>query len=125
VAGLPVAPQATTADATGHAATGIARSEAQVYSYGRPDPDRGARPCHHVSVVVSIRPHSEVCQECVRRHDEWVGLWLCLSCGWVACSDDSPHRHAWAHYEETDHPIAAALGPGSPRRWCHAHQRTV
>ena len=41
--------------------------------------------------------------------DGWVGLWLCLSCGWVACSDDSPNQHAKAHYQETDHP--------SPSRW--------
>ncbi|HEY5985217.1 MAG TPA: UBP-type zinc finger domain-containing protein [Streptosporangiaceae bacterium] len=53
-------------------------------------------------------------------------LWLCLSCGWVACSDDSPGRHARAHYEETDHPIAAALRRhGSYPRWCHVHQRAV
>jgi len=29
-----------------------------------------------------------------------VGLWLCLSCGWVACSDDSPNQHAKSHYQD-------------------------
>ena len=32
---------------------------------------------------------------------------VCLTCGWVTCSDDSPNQHARAHYEETDHPVAA------------------
>src|SRR4051794_19303526 len=51
--------------------------------------------------------------------DPWralVELWLCLSCGWVACSDDSPNQHARAHYQETDHPIA-------PYRWARVHVR--
>jgi uncharacterized UBP type Zn finger protein len=43
----------------------------------------------------------------------------------VACSDDSPNRHARAHYEETDHPLAAGLEPGSQWRWCYVHQRLV
>jgi uncharacterized UBP type Zn finger protein len=50
---------------------------------------------------------------------------MCLSCGWVACSDDSPRQHARAHYEETDHPIAAPLPYGSQPRWCHVDQRAV
>ena len=57
--------------------------------------------------------------------DDWVELWLCQSCGWVACSDDSPNRHAQAHYEETDHPIAVRLRPGPRSRWCYVHHRIV
>jgi uncharacterized UBP type Zn finger protein len=48
-----------------------------------------------------------------------------LSCGWVACSDESLNQHAKAHYEETDHPVAIALQDGRPARWCYAHQRIV
>jgi uncharacterized UBP type Zn finger protein len=48
---------------------------------------------------------------------------MCLSCGWVACSDNSPNQHAKAHYQETDHPVAVSLD--EPRqRWCYVHQRT-
>jgi uncharacterized UBP type Zn finger protein len=54
-----------------------------------------------------------------------VGLWLCLSCGWVACSDDSPNQHAKAHYQETDHPLAVSLEHDRRQRWCYVHQRTV
>jgi uncharacterized UBP type Zn finger protein len=53
-----------------------------------------------------------------------VALWLCLSCGWVACSDDSPNQHAKAHYQETDHPVAVSLDEAR-QRWCYVHQRTV
>jgi uncharacterized UBP type Zn finger protein len=49
---------------------------------------------------------------------------VCLRCGWVACSDDSPSRHARAHYQETDHPLARGMEPGS-RPWCYVHRRLV
>jgi uncharacterized UBP type Zn finger protein len=48
-----------------------------------------------------------------------------LSCGWVACSDDSPGQHARAHYQETAHPVAARLESGSRWRLCYIHQRPV
>jgi uncharacterized UBP type Zn finger protein len=83
------------------------------------------RPCDHVALVHPVRPHSQGCQECLARGDDWVELWLCLSCGWVACSDDSPNRHARAHYEETDHPIVTPLRNGPRRCWCHVHQRMM
>jgi uncharacterized UBP type Zn finger protein len=85
----------------------------------------GPRPCHHLCGARAIRAHSTQCLECLERGCGWVGLWLCLSCGWVACSDDSPNQHAKSHYQETDHPVAVSLEPGPRQRWCHVHQRTV
>jgi uncharacterized UBP type Zn finger protein len=85
--------------------------------------DRGV--CGHVADAHPVQPHSTGCQECLARGDDWTELWLCLACGWVACSDDSPNRHARAHYEETDHPIAVALRVGPQPRWCYIHQRAV
>ncbi|WP_222869893.1 UBP-type zinc finger domain-containing protein [Actinomadura decatromicini] len=52
-------------------------------------------------------------------------LRVCLNCGWVACSDDSPNQHSRAHYEETDHPVVGALESGSTWRWCYVHGREV
>ena len=69
----------------------------------------GPWPCEHLSAARSIRPHSTQCLECRDRGCGWVALWLCLTCGWVACSDDSPNQHAKAHYQETDHPVAVSL----------------
>jgi uncharacterized UBP type Zn finger protein len=82
-------------------------------------------PCNHVAAAHPVEPHSSGCQECLDRRDGWVELWLCLSCGWVACSDESPNQHAKAHYEETDHPVAVPLRNGPQTRWCYVHQRTV
>jgi uncharacterized UBP type Zn finger protein len=88
--------------------------------------DRGRlRPCGHLAATRSVEPHSAGCQECLDRGDCWANLCLCLSCGWVACSDDSPNHHAKDHYEETDHPIAATPPRNPNIRWCYVHQRTV
>jgi uncharacterized UBP type Zn finger protein len=85
----------------------------------------GAPRCDHLDQIRPVHPHSIGCQQCLAGRDGWVGLWLCLSCGWVGCSDDSPNQHAKAHYQETDHPIVASCEPGATWRWCHIHQRAV
>jgi uncharacterized UBP type Zn finger protein len=81
--------------------------------------------CRHVDAIHPVEPYSTGCQECQALGVGWLTLVLCLSCGWVACSDDSPLRHAWAHYEETDHPVAVSLQVGAARRWCYVHERRV
>ena len=50
----------------------------------------GLRPCEHTHAARLVTPHSEGCPECLARGDGWAELWLCLSCGWVACS--TPHH---------------------------------
>jgi uncharacterized UBP type Zn finger protein len=84
-----------------------------------------APPCEHLDTLVPVDPLGGICRECRASGKEWVGLLTCLTCGWVACSNDSPGRHANAHYEETDHPLARALRPGPTWRWCYVHQRAV
>jgi|SRR5215472_3379929 len=81
--------------------------------------------CEHVDAIVLVDPVSDRCLNCHAAGEDWVSLMVCLTCGWVACSDDSPQAHARAHYQETDHPIAAALRPGSKFRWCYVHRRAV
>jgi uncharacterized UBP type Zn finger protein len=78
--------------------------------------------CEHLDGLQPAIPRSDHCRDC---QDRTASLVVCLSCGWVACSDDSPGRHARAHYQETDHPLAAGLEPGSRWRWCYVHQRPV
>ncbi|MEV4176786.1 UBP-type zinc finger domain-containing protein [Nonomuraea sp. NPDC049709] len=66
------------------------------------------------------------CQACPVADHAWTRLLVCLSCGWVACSDDARGGgHARAHYEETDHPVVASLEPGSTWRYCYVHRRNV
>ena len=81
--------------------------------------------CEHFDGLAPVRPQSADCQDCRSRQDGQAGLVVCLTCGWVTCSDDSPRQHARAHYEETDHPVTAGLAPAAARRWCYVHQRPV
>jgi uncharacterized UBP type Zn finger protein len=86
----------------------------------------GAAPrCEHLDGLTLARPQSVDCPDCLDGADGPATLVFCLTCGWVACSDDSPNRHARAHYEETDHPVAAGVGSGATWRWCYVHQRLV
>jgi uncharacterized UBP type Zn finger protein len=85
----------------------------------------GPRRCRHTATSVYTEPSCIECRQCRDRSGGWAALWLCLSCGWVACSDDSPNQHARAHYEETDHPLAARLPRSSHALWCHVHRRAV
>ena len=86
----------------------------------------GVRRCAHVAGSVYVEPSwTTGCPPCSDHGERWIALWMCLSCGWVACSDDSPNRHARDHYEETDHPVAVRLPRGTPPRWCYVHERAV
>lgn len=84
-----------------------------------------APPCEHLNELTPIVPGSDVCAGCRARAQEWKALAVCLTCGWVACTDSSPNQHAKAHYEETDHPLTAGLEPDQTWRWCYIHQRAV
>jgi len=91
----------------------------------RSGPNGSAPQCEHVDALPPVRPRPASCADCVAAGTSWRALLVCLTCGWVACSNDSPGRHARAHYEETDHPVAGSLAPGSTWRWCYVHRRTV
>ncbi len=88
-------------------------------------PNGTAPRCEHGDGLAPVTPRSLGCMACERRGDKWKRLRICLTCGCVACSDDSPHRHARAHYQETDHPLIGAMEPGSTWRWCYVHERLV
>jgi uncharacterized UBP type Zn finger protein len=88
-------------------------------------PNGAAPHCEHLDDLVPVAPRTEGCRGCQAHQERWVALVVCLTCGWVACSDDSPNQHAKAHYEETDHPLTRGMELGSRRRWCYVHQRYV
>jgi uncharacterized UBP type Zn finger protein len=91
----------------------------------RGDDTDGLRRCAHVAAAPNVEPLSTGCPQCREHGEGWVDLWVCLSCGWVACSDNSPNQHAKAHYEETDHPVAGPLQDDARPRWCYVHERAV
>ena len=49
----------------------------------------------------------------------WIHLHLCMSCGHVGCCDDSPNRHATAHFRATLHPIIQSHERGELRWYCY------
>ena len=49
----------------------------------------------------------------------WVHLRMCQQCGHVGCCDNSPNRHATAHYHETGHPLIRSFEPGEEWFWCY------
>ena len=50
------------------------------------------------------------CEECLKKPGSWwVHLRMCLECGKVGCCDNSPNKHATAHFHESA-PPADPLG---------------
>jgi uncharacterized UBP type Zn finger protein len=90
-----------------------------------PSANGSAPRCEHLDGLAPVTPTSGFCQDCGASDDRRASLLVCLTCGWVACSDTSPHQHAKAHYQESDHPIAAAMDQGPRWRWCYVHERLV
>jgi len=63
-----------------------------------------------------------VCQGCAELGEShWAHLRKCLTCGYIGCCDSSPHRHATAHYHQTEHPVMRSAEPGETWRWCYVH----
>jgi len=76
--------------------------------------------CTHLDQITITEPGTPVagCEECLKIGGRWLHLRMCESCGKVGCCDDSPNRHASAHYAETAHPIIRSLEPGETWSWC-------
>ncbi|MGZ8564038.1 MAG: UBP-type zinc finger domain-containing protein [Candidatus Limnocylindria bacterium] len=79
--------------------------------------------CAHLDTI-RVDPPEEVagCEECLKIGSPWVHLRLCRACGKVGCCDDSPNRHASAHFAESGHPIISSLEPGEDWFWCYEDQ---
>jgi uncharacterized UBP type Zn finger protein len=76
--------------------------------------------CSHLDQIRPVSPRTpEGCQECLKTGSYWVHLRLCLECGHVGCCDQSPRRHATAHYHSTKHPIIRSYEPGEDWYWCY------
>jgi hypothetical protein len=77
-------------------------------------------PCDHFVATHDVKPASLAgCEECLRVGSPWVHLRLCLTCGHVGCCDDSPLRHATAHFAGTSHPVIKSFEPGETWGWCY------
>jgi Zn-finger in ubiquitin-hydrolases and other protein len=81
-----------------------------------------AATCTHLDTVNDVGPSSEGCEDCLRIGDRWVHLRMCQECGHVGCCDNSPNRHATAHFHQDRHPIIRSYEPGEDWWWCYVDE---
>ena len=75
--------------------------------------------CIHLTQVNEVTPSSDGCEACRAMGDKWVHLRLCMTCGNVACCDDSKNKHASKHAKEAGHPVIRSFEPGEFWMWCY------
>jgi hypothetical protein len=78
--------------------------------------------CTHGDAIRDVTPS---CEECLKTGDWWVHLRLCRACGHVGCCDESPNKHATAHFRKTRHPIIEAYDPPEGWGWCYVDEAFV
>jgi hypothetical protein len=81
--------------------------------------------CHHLRSIHKVTPSARGCEECLKTGDWWVHLRICRTCGHVGCCDDSPNKHATAHYHATSHPIIEGYDPPEGWGWCYVDEEMV
>jgi hypothetical protein len=67
---------------------------------------------HHHDIDRSKEPSGPGCVECLATGGWWLHLRRCAKCGHIGCCDNSPSRHATAHFKETGHTVIASFEPG-------------
>jgi len=78
------------------------------------------RTCHHFDLGHTVQPSSWGCEDCLRIGASWVHLRLCMTCGHVGCCDQSPNRHATAHFHaDHDHPVIRSYEPREDWWYCY------
>jgi hypothetical protein len=75
--------------------------------------------CSHVAGIQDVTPSALGCEECLKSGSEWLHLRICRTCGHVGCCDDSPNKHATAHFHATLHPVIEGYDPPEGWGWCY------
>jgi hypothetical protein len=81
--------------------------------------------CAHLDEIADPAPAPrtpEGCEECLAIGSPWVHLRLCMTCRHIGCCDQSPNRHATAHFHATGHPIVRSYEPDEDWWWCYADE---
>jgi uncharacterized UBP type Zn finger protein len=79
--------------------------------------------CPHVDEIKDVQPSAAGCQECLKTHDRWVQLRMCMICGHVGCCDSSKNKHATKHFQATAHPIIKSMNPVENWYWCYVDEQ--
>lgn len=76
--------------------------------------------CEHLERAGDPPPRTGAlgCEECLKIGSRWVHLRRCLVCGHVGCCDNSPNRHARAHFHDTGHAPIQSAEPDESWRYC-------
>jgi hypothetical protein len=78
--------------------------------------------CDHLETIKEVIPATKGCEDCLKNGSWWVHLRPCRTCGRVGCCDDSPFRHATAHFHDTGHPIIEGYDPPEGWGWCYVDE---
>ena len=81
-------------------------------------------PCSHLdSIQVTDLPEPLLgCEECLKIDGRWLHLRMCLACGKIGCCDNSPNRHATAHFHESGHALIRSAEPDEDWIWCYVDE---
>jgi hypothetical protein len=79
--------------------------------------------CTHLDTIAVVEPSSSGCEDCLAmdKHD-WVHLRMCQECGHIGCCDNSPARHATAHFHSVSHPLIQSYEPLEEWLWCYVDE---
>ena len=81
------------------------------------------RQMHASRPIRDVTPSSWGCEDCLAQgRRDWVHLRICQECGHVGCCDNSPGRHATAHFRLAGHPVIRSYEPGEDWYWCYLDQ---
>jgi uncharacterized UBP type Zn finger protein len=76
--------------------------------------------CSHLELIdPKAVPSADGCEDCLRIGGQWVHLRMCLVCGHAGCCDQSPNRHATAHFHSSGHPLIHSMEPGEDWGYCY------
>jgi len=79
--------------------------------------------CGHLDRITHPEPDNWGCDDCLAAGlRNWVHLRVCQSCGHVGCCDNSPGRHATAHFHDVSHPVIRSFEPGEDWYWCYVDE---
>ena len=78
--------------------------------------------CTHIAGIQDVTPSALGCEECLKIGSPWLHLRICRTCGHVGCCDDSPNRHATAHFHATGHPVIEGYDPPEGWGWCYVDE---
>ena len=80
--------------------------------------------CSHLDTIDVTDIPSEIagCEDCLRIGGRWVHLRMCTTCGGIRCCDNSPNRHATAHFDASGHPVIRSAERGEDWFWCYVDE---